>query len=961
MSCNRVILYCLLAAAASGQVSLTGTIFDPTSAVIPGAIVSAIKAGTSSKTNTRSDRQGNFAIRDLSTGQYTVVVEASGFATLRRDMMLVTDQHLDLPLTLALVEVTLDGDLVDDDALKTTVSFKLSDEQAATLPLNGRNFVPLLALSPGVSLPPGSTLPRINGSRPRTSEYIYDGISVLQPEPGQVPFYPIIDAVQDVQVETSNAPAQFGRSNGGIILVNHRTGTNALHGTLFEFFRNEALNARNLFATTQAKPKFHRNQYGFVLGGPIRKNETFFFVDWQGSRLNTGTVRTSTVPTLAQRTPLPGYDQLALALLNRFPAPTSAATANNYRRIATDASAQDQFDTRFDHAFRNQRIFAHYTFLRDDARIGAPLAEANSAARTRADALATNHSWSLTPTLMNEARFGFTRRAADRGASASPLYEIAGYQALGPAAGSIGHVDTSVTQFLDHITKVSGTHTIKAGADVRIQHLNALQPSLPNGQFQFNSLPAFLAGNVNRYNLDVQSETLRPRATIAEFFVQDDWSPLSRLKVNAGLRYTLNLPSTVAGDRGAVFNLQTQRLDFLGQNGFPRSARDLEKTNFGPRLGLAYLLTNTLAIRAAYGLTWFEQSGITTPFTTPLYPFIQTLTQQSRDNITPAFLLAQGPTVQASSLGQNVFGVQRNNGSGYAQQWNLSLQQSLGYHWSFEAGYLGSKLTRLGVPDVNLNQLTVDQLKSGGTRPYANFNNVALYRNNVGHSTYHSLQARAERRYADKLLLNFAYTFSRLIDDAGAVFDAATLSAPAAIFNVADSHNRRLEKDVSTGNTPHIFSAGFVLDLPLGLQLAGIARIQSGSPLAVTQAVNANAFAGFGIERPNRIADPALPAGERTTGRWFNTSAFTAALPFAIGNSSRNPVAGPGFRTLDLMLGKTFQVTDRTKLELRAEAFNVTNTPGLGAPNTSFGTPAFGTITSASDPRVFELVGKVHF
>ena len=144
--------------------------------------------------------------------------------------------------------------------------------------------------------------------------------------------------------------------------------------------------------------------------------------------------------------------------------------------------------------------------------------------------------------------------------------------------------------------------------------------------------------------------------------------------------------------------------------------------------------------------------------------------------------------------------------------------------------------------------------------------------------------------------------------------------------------------------------------------MAGIVRLQSGSPLAVTQATNLNAFAGFGIQRPNRTAvDPELSADERSTSRWFNTAAFSQAPQFTLGNASRNPVVGPGYRTLDLMLGKTFSLTERFRLEFRAEAFNVTNTPPLTAPNTSFGTGAFGTITRALDPRVFELVLKLHF
>src|SRR5207245_3494533 len=158
-----------------------------------------------------------------------------------------------------------------------------------------------VSLPPGVALPVGSTLPRINGSRPRTSEYIYDGISVLQPEPGQVAYFPIIDAIDEFRVNINSYSAEYGRSNGGVIMVNQKSGTNQWHGTLFEFFRNEALNARNVFATTGPRPRFRRNQYGFVLGGPVKKNRTFFFVDWQGTRLQTGAVRTSTVPTSLQR------------------------------------------------------------------------------------------------------------------------------------------------------------------------------------------------------------------------------------------------------------------------------------------------------------------------------------------------------------------------------------------------------------------------------------------------------------------------------------------------------------------------------------------------------------------------------------------------------------------------------------------------------------------------------------
>ncbi|MCI0418873.1 MAG: TonB-dependent receptor, partial [Acidobacteria bacterium] len=553
-----------------------------------------------------------------------------------------------------------------------------------------------------------------------------------------------------------------------------------------------------------------------------------------------------------------------------------------------------------------------------------------------------------------------------------------------------------------------------------------LQPPSPTGLFQFvqqstsglsasgsslantgNALASFLLGQVNAFSIDLQRDKLKPRAAIAELFVQDDWKASSRLSLNLGVRYTLNFPSTEANNRSAVFNLGTQRLDFLGRDGNPRNARELEKLNFGPRVGLAYRVTDSFVIRAGYGLTWIEQAGITTPFTTPLFPFIQTVGQRSLDNINPAFVLSAGPTVQVndpnpdSGSGQGVFGVDRQNGSGYAQQWNLSLQKTLLKDLSVEVGYLGSKLTRLGVPDVNLNQLTVGQLALGSQltqlvsnpffgqipasssiggptiarqqllRPYPRFTTVTLYRNNIGNSVYHSFQSRVEKRFSRGLTFTTAYTFSKLIDDASAVFDAAILTGPVANFPVADSFNRKLERDLSNGDIPHIFSSGFVYELPFGKgrrvdlggwrellfgdwQLAGIIRLQSGIPVTVTQATNFNSFAGFGTQRPTRVSDPHLPADQRSTARYFDTSAFATAAQFTLGNSSRNPVRGPVYRTADVMLGKIFTLAERFRLELRAEAFNVTNTPPLGNPNGSFGTTAFGTITSAGDPRVFE-------
>ena len=1091
--------------AQSTKAELLGLVRDPDGRAVQAARIELLNPATGAALRAESGADGAWQFLALPAGAYRLTAAKEGFAVLRRDgiVLRVGDrQEMNLDLVLGdasqAVEVTAAAPLLQ--TARGSVGYVVGQRKVAALPLDGRNFVPLIALSPGVSLPPGSLLPRVNGSRPRVSEYIYDGISVLQPEPGQVAFYPVLDAIAEFRVETNSYSAEYGRSNGGIIMVSQKSGSNQMHGTLFEFFRNEKLNARNYFAPAGPLPRFRRNQYGFVLGGPLRKNTTFFFVDWQATRLNTGEVRTSTVPTSAQRggvfpaavfdpatsrldsagyarDPFPAnaipaarFDGAARALAARYPSPGvfsasgAEALANNYRRVANSDTLAHQFDARLDRYFGPaQRLFARYSFLRDDTRPATPLPDGSGNLAsgvigdtlTRADGLAAEHSWTLSPLTVNQLRFGYTRRRFTRDAlhtgqpaSAAagipnipatsfadvlPTFDIVGLQQIGPPASGNSRFTTSVTQFLDTLSLVRGRHSLKAGTDVRLETLDVLQPPSPTGNFQFtpiftarltaagavaastgSSFASFLLGQTGRFSIDAQPETLQPRARIAEFFLQDDFRASRRLTLNYGLRYTLNFPSTVVDNRAAVFNLDTQRLDFLGTDGIPRTARNLEKTNFGPRAGFAWKLSGSAVARAGYGLTWIEQAGITTPFTTPLFPFIQTLGQQALDNIHPAFVLSQGPSAAVrppgpdSGLGQGVFGVQRDNGSGYAQQWNFMLQKTFPSDWSVEAGYLGSKLTRIGVPDVNLNQLTAGQLALGaqllqqvpnpyfgripantsvGTpsiaraqllRPYPRFTTVALYRNNTGHSTYHSLQTRLEKRYSAGLTFTAAYTFSRLIDDAGAVFDSAILTGPVANFQAADSYNKRLEKDVSTGSIPHVFSAGFVYELPFGQgrarplarwlnllagswRLAGIVRVQSGSPVAVTQATNLNAFAGFGIQRPNRLADSALPAERRTTARWFDTAAFAAAPQFTLGNSSRNPATGPGYRTLDVMAGKTFSVTERLRAEFRAEAFNSTNTPPLGNPNGSFGSAAFGSITTALDPRVFELVVKLQF
>jgi Carboxypeptidase regulatory-like domain len=1098
-----IVAGCLLAAApAAAQIgtgTVVGEVTDSAGASVPGALVVATNAATRLSWTATADRAGRYTLARVSPGVYEVRVALDGFRPLvRRGVRVATGETVRLDLAIEVGGVAEAVTVVGDAPLlrgeTASLGQVIDNQKVVDLPLNGRSYITLAGLAPGVALPPNSSLPRINGGRPRTNEYLFDGISVLQPEPGQVAFFPNIDAIQEFKLETNSPPAEFGRFNGGVVNLTTKAGGNDLSGTVFEFLRQESLNARNVFAsTTPVKPKFRRNQFGGVLGGPIRRNHTFFFADYQGQRQTIGRTVISTVPTMLQRqgtftesvggrvpvifdpattaggvrSPFPGnaipanrIDSVARSLLDRYPLPTSGGTANNYQRVGDETVDQDLFSVRVDHRFGSNRdqVYGRLTRFKESFIPVTPLPEGSGATTgtlgpqdTTSWSFASNYLRTFSTSIVNELRVGDTRRSVARTATSLsgvpsdllglpgipetgqfadtlPTFLIAGYQQLGSPANTASDFATSVTQIADTLTWVRGRHTIKTGGDLRWERLNVVQPPSPTGTFTFSSLftdqpgvantgfplASFLLGQVQQFSIDLQEQQIRNRAHWQEYFIQDDWRVSDRITINAGLRYTLNFPSTEASDQVGVFNLETQRMEYLGRDGQPRAARQLHKLDFGPRFGIVGQLSDTMVARAGYGRVFIEMAGITTPFTTPAFPFLQTVSQRTLDNIVPAFVLANGPTVEPiprtpeAGLGQGVFSVDRDLGSGDVQQWNLSLQRALTPQISVEAAYVGSKITHVGLPDTNLNQLTAEQLSIGapllqrvpnpyfGTiprssslgdptipmaqllKPYPQYTTVSLYRNNVGTTIYNAFYAKLEQRYSRGLSYLVSYTRSALEDDASSVFDAAILTGPVANYPVADSFNRRLERDYSTGDIPHVFVASAVWDLPVGQgrryqpggvlgalvrewSMTGILTLQSGVPVAVTQATNNNAFAGFGTQRPNLVGDPELPPDQRSTSRWFDTSAFAVAPQFTLGSASRNPVRGPSYRNLDFALLRRVAMPAATSLEIRLEAFNLTNTPPFGAPNGVFGSAAFGTITTAGDARVLQIGVKYLF
>ncbi len=830
--------------AQAGQSELTGIVTDANGAAIPSAKVVLTEIATKQTTATQTDTNGNFSFTNQKPGIYSVKFSAADFNSLiRENITLTTGERIRVDVTLPiggvaeLITINADAPLLRSET--SSLGQVIDNRKIVELPLNGRSFFSLIGLAAGVAQPPrtteGASLPRINGGRPRTNEYLFDGISVLQPEPGQVAFSPVIDAIQEFKVEVNNAPAEFGRFNGGVVNLTTKAGTNNLRGSIFEFFRHEKLNARNLFATATTanpnKPVYRRNQFGVVVGGAIIKNKTFFFADYQGTRQLVGRVRTSTVPTSANRNgnfaaglgallyqtsagavtttaagntpilitdtngnqiqvrqnqifrptdklayagniiPTADFDSTARLLLARFPLPTQTGAANNFTRIGNETQNQDQFDVRIDHNLNDAgRIFGRYSRAVDFSDPVAPLPDGSGAIAngaigttdTRADALVLNYTQTFAADKINELRFGYTGRTVNRRSTALvgadttvlrglpaaarfqetlPTYAIAGFQQLGSAPNTVTDFSTNVTEIYDAVSFVKGRNSFKFGGDFRRERLNVIQPPSPTGNYVFsnvlsnsqgangvpsglasvtgNALASFLLGQVQTFTVDLQPNEIRPRAKFLELFAQNDLRVNSRLTLNLGVRYTLNFPSTEKDNQAAVFNLQTQQLDYLGRNGNPTAARQLHKLNFAPRVGAAYRINDKTVVRAGYGVVFIEQAGITTPFTTPFFPFVQTVTQRTLNNIAPAFQLSNGGSVQPiqadanAGLGQGVFGVDRDLGSGYVQQWNIGIQRAITNNLVFEIAYAGSKITHVGIPDVNINQLTAAQLSLG--------------------------------------------------------------------------------------------------------------------------------------------------------------------------------------------------------------------------------------------------------
>lgn len=1033
--------------------AIRGQVLDPNQAAIPNATIRLTNQETEETRVVTSDGDGEYAVTALAPGAYRLEADASGFPTsvVRITVLVNQEQRVDVVMLLATAE-RVDVDLTREAPLKSesaAVGTVIENRQINNLPLDGRNFYELSLLVPG-AVPPaegsagsvrGDFAFSVNGAREDSNNFLLDGVYNVDPKLNTFAVRPPVDAIREFEIATSTYDAAFGRNPGAQVNVVLKSGTNDFHGSLYGFHRNARFDARNFFAPgDQPAPKYIRNQFGFSLGGPIRKDRTFFFADYEGTRSREGITRITNVPTLAERNgdfsqsllgqpvipgtniPFPGgtlpfLHPVGQAIAALYPLPNRAGAFANFVSSPTQRDDNDHFDARVDqHLSQATSLVFRYSF--GDRRYFEPFAGptfsavpgfGNSVPRRSQNALVgVTHVFS--PTFINDTRFAFVRVASavnqeNQGTSINnavglpepsnnprdfglSFISVPGFSPLGHEGNNPQQTVTNTFQLLDTATYVHGSHLFKFGGDVRVVQQNGFRDVQSRGFLNFSpfaytrvALADLLLGLPLVTGVARVDNAQHLRARSYHFFFNDSYRIRHDLTLTAGLRYEYNSPPVDATDRANLYDAATRSLVQVGTAGMPRAGYESDKNNFAPRVGLAWTVdeaANTV-VRAGYGI-YYDTSplapGEALYFDRPFFDFnlffpIPGL-PLTVDNPFPAFF--------PFALPDSAQAIQRDLRTPYMQHWNVNVQRQLGRSRVLEVGYVGSKGTKL-LSARDLNQPQPSVLPPGlpfVPRPVPQFDEINTIESR-GSSKYHSLQARLQQRLSSGLSMLASYTLAKSVDDGSNFFPSA--GDPNFPQN---SYDLQAERGRSNFDVRHRLSVSYVYDLPFGKgrrfansgdvwgtllsgwQTAGIVTLQTGRPFTVAlirefdNSGTGFSALGFGAnDRPNVVGDP--NAGSRTPERWFNTHAFVFPAPGTFGDAGRNVVKGPGFQTVNASLIKNTSLSERINLQLRAEAFNLFNHPNFNLPDNFLGSPTFGQITSARDPRHVQFGVKLLF
>jgi hypothetical protein len=1163
--------------------ALLGTVKDASGAVIPNAKVTLTNQGTSLAQTATTREDGTYIFTPLKIGTYTVEAESAGFEKARNAGVVVNiQQQVVVDFTLVPGAVTQTVEVTSQAPLLQTQNGSVGQVVNSTaindLPLNGRNFNFLARLTAGVTVgqEEGRSLNSngwfaANGTRPAQNDLLLDGIDNNS---DNVDFLngaayvvkPPVDALSEFKLQTNSFNAEFGRAGGAVLNATLKSGSNQIHGDAWEFVRNDKFDAADFFqdAANESKGEFRQNQFGGTIGGPIRKNKTFWFADYEGTRIRQATPWLSTVPTEAEsssgftdfqdlisgQTGIAGTDLLgrtfkvgtvldpattrpvtanqvdpvtgitatgsgfvrdqiqcngvanticanrldpnAIKLLQLFPTPTAPGLFSNYSSDPIGSTNVNQFDVRIDQNFSDKdQVFARYSFFDSPTYSPGPFTGYadgggfnNGYQKSRPQGAAVSWTHSFSPTVINEARVGWTRESVVRtqpfgddtnnipgqfgiqgipqeeGNGGLPYFGIGGLSQLGSAEWLVSARYSRTFQITDNLTKIYGKHSFKGGVEIQQIQFPWIAPPYSRGEFdygggytaipnvgdsstgraQFLLTPAAAAyaggvsnlggpNNVNASNFGY----LNPFKNYYGIYFQDDWKVTPKLTLNLGLRWDYFglvgdkfnaqgnfVPGTPFSTAEFVMDsaaksvplspsfttlLAKDGINLVYTNKYGKGLGTAQDTNFAPRLGFAYRFTNKLVLRGGYGIYYggFENRG-GDPALGYNYPFqyafsfpaassqaAVTFPDGQQASLERGFLDIPLTPVLVQGAGLSFRGIQFNYITPYVQGYNLTGQYELTPNDSFEVGYVAS-LGRHIETFTGTNH--VSEILPPGTNPqpyvpFPDFGRDASYATTNSNSDYHSMQAKYDRRLTKGLDMLAAFTWGMTRTNADDLLSGGGIAgfrAPnlpnfgiqadmgLASYDIRKAFSWSGTYQIPFGHAQHFgASTSKIEDGVLGGWMFNwIATLDDGQPLTINCVTpGASDLGCYALE----TGAPKY-AGQHNENQWMNPAAFSDPAPAtAIGQTNYAPlgggatqIIGPGFHRLDYSLFKQFQTTEKTRLEFRAEFFNITNHPNFSVTNmyTNYkSTSTFGQITatrdSPNDPRQIQFALKFYF
>ncbi len=976
-------LVCSLAAFGQDRASINGTVTDTSGGRVVHANVQLVNPATGLQRRAFTDANGIYQFASLPVGSYTITITSNHFTpTVINQVDLLVSQARTLDAVLQVGTATQEVSVTaSTEALNQTSAEQgivIEAPQIADIPLNGRNWATLMTLSPGAVNAGGGQQRdiRFNGHSLDDSNFTFDGIDTSgvqeQTQKADTRLNISLDSIAEFRVSTAVYTAENGAAGGAQINVVSKSGSNDWHGTAYDYLRNDKLDTRSPFDPSQI-PAFRLNQFGAQLGGPVVKNKAFFFLNYEGLRQSLGQTLTSFVPSASFRSSVLATSPALAPLINAYPKgqvsvdpDTDQLTIGVKNTVREDAGL-----FRFDYRFSDQSTtYVRYNI--DNALISSP----QDALGTRnlipviPQNLVLQFQHIFSPTLVNESKFGLNRVNYHNTIIGTSPINVSTSQFDPLNANSVDVEIGTTFSYIDNLTKIMGRHSLKAGVEIRRIRLNNAGNSIRTSSISFSDREQFINNTPDSIGV-LEGEGVRGnRRTFSMGYLQDEWKASPKLTLNLGLRYEFYSVAQEVLNRSAV-------VDILGCGGYCPPGTPYYQPNvndWGPRVGLAWTpasLGGKTVIRTGFGIYYGANQN--DDFSDPLESAVPRYSITSLDNPAIAYPIDRFITPSLALFSPKAISRYRKDLS--YQNWDFLVQQQLPGAFQAQLGYIGSNGRH------SFDRYAVNLIDPAtGKRPLPQFSQFGLKANDANNS-FQAMQFSLQRRFTGGLLWQTQYMWSHAIAD-GSLGAGESISFQNQACRVCDRSD-------SSYDVRHAFTSNAIYQLPFGpgrrflntrkfigqvlggWELSGIATANSGLPVNITISRSRNSLpdGNNSAQRPNLVTGVSLYPAHQTIDNWFNPATFATPAPGTRGNLGRNVGRGPGWYEIDTALQKAFALTERFRLEFRAEAFNLLNHPAYASPASNVSSGSFGLITNVLNtgavgtgtPRRIQMMLRLHF